>query len=35
MSYIIDAIYVIRELSLILFAVVTSPFAIVAGLLMI
>ena len=34
MSYIIDAIYVLREVSLILFAVVTSPLGIVASLLM-
>ena len=35
MSYLIDAIYVLRELLLILFAVLTSPLGIVAGLLLI
>jgi len=34
MSYIIDALYIAREVSLIVFAVVTSPFGIVAALLM-
>ncbi len=34
MSYLIDAVYVAREVSLIVFAVVTSPLGIVAGLLM-
>jgi hypothetical protein len=34
MSYIIDAIFIMRELLLILFAVITSPLTIVAGLLL-
>lgn len=31
---IIDAIYVLRELARLLFVVVTSPFAVVSGLLL-
>ncbi len=34
MSYIIDAIYIVRELALLAFAVLVSPLGIVAGLLM-
>jgi hypothetical protein len=33
MSYVIDTIYLCRELLLMTFAVITSPFAIIAGLL--
>lgn len=34
MAFIIDSIYVCRELLRLLFVVTTSPFAIVGGLLM-
>ncbi len=34
MAFIIDSIYVVRELLKLLYVVVTSPFAVVAGLLM-
>ncbi len=34
MSYLIDLIYIVRELLKLAYVVITSPFAIVAGLLM-
>jgi len=34
MGYIIDAIFVVRELFLLTFLVVTSPMGIIAGLLL-
>lgn len=34
MSYLIDLIYIVRELLILTYVVITSPFAIMAGLLM-
>lgn len=33
MAYLIDVIYIVRELSRLFFVVITSPFAILASLL--
>jgi len=34
MAFLIDIIYIVRELTKLLFVLITSPFAIVGGLLM-